>query len=231
MKSAKEWPASSVEMRAISELVPYANNSRTHSPAQVEQIAASMREFGWTSPVLVDENGMIIAGHGRVLAAAKLNMADVPVMVAKGWTEKQKQAYVIADNKLALNAGWDLEKLALELGDLQGAGFDMALIGFTEDELLELAGGTAGNTDPDEVPEPLPVAASQLGDVWLLGDHRLVCGDSTDPAAVAACVGQEKPLSMAETNCARRRRKSVPVWLSVRLKMNPFDLMLLRAAA
>lgn len=193
MKSPKEWPAASVEMRAISELVPYAKNSRTHSPAQVDQIVASMREWGWTNPVLIDEEGMIIAGHGRILAAQKLGMADAPVMTARNWTASQKQAYVIADNKLALNAGWDMEKLAVEIGDLQGAGYDIGLVGFTGDELLALAGGTAGLTDPDEIPEPEAIAATQLGDVWLLGHHRLVCGDSTNKADVEACVGQERP--------------------------------------
>lgn len=193
MKSVSEWPAASVEMRPISALVPYAKNSRTHSPAQVDQIVASMREWGWTNPVLVDEDGMIIAGHGRILAAQKLGMAEAPVMTARNWTASQKQAYVIADNKLALNAGWDMDKLAVEIGDLQGAGYDIGLVGFTGDELLALAGGTLGQTDPDEVPEPEAIAATQLGDVWLLGPHRLVCGDSTQKADVEACVGQEKP--------------------------------------
>ena len=105
MKSATEWPASNVEMRAIAGLVPYARNSRTHSPEQVDQIAASMREWGWTNPILVDEKDTIIAGHGRVLAAQKLGLTDAPVMVARGWSDAQKRAYVIADNKLALNAG------------------------------------------------------------------------------------------------------------------------------
>jgi len=135
MKSTAEWPASNVEMRAISGLVAYARNSRTHSPEQVDQIAASMREWGWTNPVLVDEDGMIIAGHGRILAAKKLGLADAPVMVARGWSDAQKRAYVIADNKLALNAGWDMEKLAVEIGDLSGMGFDLALTGFSADEI------------------------------------------------------------------------------------------------
>jgi len=193
MKSATEWPAASVEMRAIASLVPYARNSRTHSVEQIDQIAASMREWGWTNPVLVDETGMIIAGHGRILAAQKLDLTEAPVMTARGWSEGQKRAYVIADNKLALNAGWDMEKLAVEIGDLQGAGFDVNLIGFTEEELAKMAGGTEGLTDPDAVPEENARAVSVLGDVWLLGGHRLVCGDSTDAATVAACLGQEKP--------------------------------------
>jgi len=180
-------------MRPIAGLVPYAKNSRTHSDEQVAQLAASMTEWGWTNPVLVDENGTILAGHGRVLAAQKLGITEAPTMVAKGWTEKQKRAYVIADNKLALNAGWDSTLLAAELSDLQGAGFDMMLAGFSADELAAMAGGSGGKTDPDEVPEPAANPVSVLGDVWLLGDHRLACGDSTDAAVVEVCMGQEKP--------------------------------------
>ena len=125
----KKWPADSVERRSVSGLIPYANNARTHSDAQVAQIAASMKEWGWTNPVLVDEAGTIIAGHGRVLAARKLGIEDVPVMVAVGWTEAQKRAYVLADNQLALNAGWDMELFKEELQGLDGEGFDLALLG------------------------------------------------------------------------------------------------------
>ena len=132
----------------------YARNARTHSDHQIAQIAASIREWGWTNPVLVDEVGTIIAGHGRVLAARKLRIADVPVMVAVGWTEAQKRAYTIADNKLTLNGGWDEELLGLELGELEVLGFDLDLIGFTEDERAALTvQGTEGLTDPDVVPE------------------------------------------------------------------------------
>src|SRR5450631_1478974 len=113
-----DWPADHVERRPLASLIPYARNARTHSAAQVAQIAASIREWGWTMPVLADEAGGLIAGHGRVLAAQKLGLADVPVMVARGWTDAQKRAYVLADNKLALNAGWDEELLAVELSDL-----------------------------------------------------------------------------------------------------------------
>lgn len=194
MKSATEWPASNVEMRAISGLVPYARNSRTHSPEQVDQIAASMREWGWTNPVLVDEQDTIIAGHGRVLAAQKLGVTDAPVMVARGWTEAQKRAYVIADNKLALNAGWDMEKLAVEIGDLSSMGFDLNLTGFSDDELAKLApGGTEGLTDPDEVPDAPARAVTVQGDTWILGKHRLRCGDSTSADDVAALLAGVKP--------------------------------------
>ena len=167
-----DWPADRVERRSVNDLLPYARNARTHSDEQVAQIAASIREWGWTTPVLVDESGGIIAGHGRVMAARKLGITEVPVMVAVGWSEQQKRAYVLADNKLALNAGWDMEMLALELGDLAGAGFDMNLTGFSEDELAALViDKTEGLTDPDDVPEPPAVPVSRPGDVWLLGAY------------------------------------------------------------
>jgi ParB-like chromosome segregation protein Spo0J len=137
-KTDKTNPADKVEQWPIEQLVPYAKNSRTHSDAQVAQIAASIKEWGFTSAILVDENGGIIAGHGRVMAARKLGMAQVPVMVAKGWSEAQKRAYVIADNKLALNAGWDNELLALELAELDGLGFDVELTGFKAEEIQAL---------------------------------------------------------------------------------------------
>lgn len=181
-------------MRPTGSLVPHAKNARTHNEAQIEQIAASMQEWGWTNPVLVDEAGVILAGHGRVLAAQKLGYAEVPVMMARGWSEAQKQAYLIADNQLALNSGWDMERLKVELGDLTGAGFDVKLLGFSPEELAKIsASGAVHQADPDDVPEPRPIPAAQAGDVWLLGVHRVVCGDSTDEAAVRACVGQEKP--------------------------------------
>lgn len=134
----KHWPADKVERRPLAELVPYVSNSRTHSPEQVDQIAASMREWGWTNPVMVDEEGTVIAGHGRILAAQKLGFEEVPVMVAAGWTEAQKRAYVIADNKLALNADWDFEILRNELAGLNDEFFDLTLIGYTEEELTTL---------------------------------------------------------------------------------------------
>lgn len=136
--SKKQNPADKVEQWPIEKLVPYARNSRTHSDEQISQIAASIREWGFTTAVLVDESGGIIAGHGRTLAAQRLKMTEVPVMVAKGWTDAQKRAYVIADNKLALNAGWDNELLALELGELGDAGFDLELTGFTDEEIKAL---------------------------------------------------------------------------------------------
>ena len=133
-----DWPADKVERRAVAALIPYARNARTHSPQQVDQIAASIREWGWTVPVLVDEADGIIAGHGRVLAAHKLGIAEIPVIVAAGWTAAQKRAYVLADNKLALNAAWDNDLLKIELGDLQAFDFDLGLIGFSADEMIRL---------------------------------------------------------------------------------------------
>ncbi len=176
----KAWPAQSSELWPIEKITPYARNSRTHSDEQVAQIAASIREWGWTNPILVDEDGGLIAGHGRLLAARKLGLSQIPTMVAKGWSEAQRRAYVIADNKLALNAGWDQELLAVELGDLQGFDFDLMLTGFSDDELSKLlAEKTEGETDPDEIPDAPADPITKPGDVWLMGKHRLLCGDST----------------------------------------------------
>ena len=185
-----DWPADKVERRAVADLIPYARNSRTHSDAQVDQIAASIREWGWTVPVLCDEEGGIIAGHGRVLAAKKLGLADVPVMTAAGWSEAQKRAYVIADNKLTENGGWDNDILRVELAELQGLDFDLSLTGFDDDALANLLNDpTQGLTDPDAVPEAPAVPVAVPGDIWLLGKHRLRCGDSTSADDVAALCG------------------------------------------
>ena len=168
------------ETRAIGALIPFARNSRTHSDEQVAQIAASIREFGWTNPILVDGDNGIIAGHGRLAAARKLGITEVPVVVLDHLTDAQKRALVIADNKLALNAGWDFELLSSEIEGLGSDGFDLSLLGFNEAELAALlAEKTEGLTDPDDVPEPPADPVSVLGDVWVLGKHRLMCGDST----------------------------------------------------
>ena len=171
-----------VEQRKIEALIPYVNNSRTHSDEQVAQIAASVREFGWTNPILVDGKNGIIAGHGRLAAARKLGLTEVPVIVLDHLSEAQKKALVIADNKLASNAGWDDEMLRLELGDLQEMGFDTTIAGFTTEELdalLNVTEITDGLTDEDDVPEAPEEPVTRLGDVWILGKHRLMCGDST----------------------------------------------------
>lgn len=146
----KNWPADKVERRSIDSLIPYARNSRTHSEEQISQIAASMKEWGWTNPVLIDEDGGIIAGHGRVMAAQKLGYDEVPCMVAEGWTEAQKKAYVIADNKLALNADWDFEMLSLEIEQLEILNFNLGLTGFSEHEITGL---TVGHDFSDSSPD------------------------------------------------------------------------------
>lgn len=193
----RPWPADAVERRAVSALIPYARNARTHSKEQVRKIAGSIREFGWTSAVLVDEEGGIIAGHGRVLAAQLLGLTDVPCVVARGWTEAQKRAYVIADNQLALAAGWDRELLRVELSDLQSTGFDLGLLGFPDLELRSLLGPDADLSDVREQHVDRPeVPASRRGDVWHCGRHRVLCGDATAPADVQRLLGTQKPFLM-----------------------------------
>lgn len=189
-----------IETLAIDRLIPYARNSRTHSDEQVAQVAASIREFGFTNPVLIDGDGGIIAGHGRVMAARKLGMDKVPCIRLAHLTEAQRRAYVIADNKLALNSGWDDQMLALEFKDLQDMGFDLELTGFglgDIDELLaELDATPEGATDADETPAVQADAVSQPGDVWLLGKHRIMCGDSTDGGSVALLMDGKKAALM-----------------------------------
>lgn len=150
MENAEDWAAYKVERRAISALEPYANNPRTHTDEQVAQIEASIREFGWTMPILIDEGGGIIAGHGRLMAAKRLGASEVPVIVAAGWTEAKKRAYVIADNQLAMNAGWNEELLRVEIGALDDLGFDRALLGFDDDYLADLFAEPA-EPDPPKV--------------------------------------------------------------------------------
>ena len=174
----------SIIYRELSKLIPYALNSRTHNESQVSQIAASIKEFGFTNPVLIDPENCIIAGHGRVLAAQKIGMNEVPCIVLGHLTPAQQKAYVIADNRIALNAGWDDELLALELKSLNEMDFDLSLTGFTEDELSEIGGlldaeMTEGLTDEDAVPEAPEQPVTVEGDIWVLGKHRLMCGDST----------------------------------------------------
>jgi DNA modification methylase len=177
---------------AVVDLIPYAMNSRTHSDEQVAQIAASIREFGFTNPVLVDEQNNLIAGHGRLLAARKLGMSDVPAVIVTGLDERRRRALVIADNKLALNAGWDEEILRNELADL-AADFG-GLMGFSEDELAKLLSvQTAGLTDEDAVPDVPERAVTVPGDVWVMGRHRVVCGDSTVATDVEALLAGVKP--------------------------------------
>ena len=184
-----------LEIIEVSRLIPYARNSRTHSETQVAQIAASMREFGFTNPVLISDDETIIAGHGRILAAQKLGLDRVPCLRLSHLTEAQRRAYVIADNKLALNAGWDDELLKLELGDLGADGFDLSLTGFSDEELkaLMIDETTEGLTDEDAVPEVPVQPVTVEGDIWLLGRHRLMCGDSTSIDAVDKLMDGMRP--------------------------------------
>ena len=170
-----------LEWRSISTLIPYARNSRTHSDEQIAQIAASIKEFGWTNPILVDGDNGIIAGHGRLSAARKLGHEEVPVIELKDLTETQRKAYIIADNRLALNAGWDNEMLTIELNDLLADGFALELLGFDPKEIDALLEPEVveGLTDEDAVPDVSDEPVTKRGDIYQLGSHRLMCGDST----------------------------------------------------
>jgi DNA modification methylase len=175
-----------IEYHNTSDLIPYARNSRTHSDKQVLQIASSIKEFGFTNPVLIDDDNGIIAGHGRVMAANKLGIKDIPCVKLSHLTPEQKRAYIIADNKLALNSGWDNELLAIEFLDLKESGFDLELTGFTLDEINALTPEEIppGLTDEDDAPEVPVDPVTKLGDVWICGNHRVMCGDSTSIDAV-----------------------------------------------
>jgi len=167
---------------AVTKLVPYINNARTHSDHQVTEIMSSIKEFGFTNPVLIDETNVIIAGHGRLMAAMRLNLTSVPTITLKGLTPTQRKAYIIADNKLALNAGWDVELLTLELTELKEMDYNLDLIGFNDKELDKLFADTIkpGLVDDDEIPNTVK-AITKVGDIWQLDNHRILCGDSTDP--------------------------------------------------
>ena len=187
-----------VEYRPVATLIPRARNPRTHSPEQVAHIAASIVEYGWTNPMLVDGDNGVIAGHGRLLAARQLGLEQVPVIELAHLTPLQRQAYVIADNRLALDAGWDEALLALELAELEAANFDLSLTGFSDGEIEALLADApperqdAPTEADDDVPEVPAVAVSRTGDLWALGDHRLLCGDATDPTAVAALMAGDQ---------------------------------------
>ncbi len=181
MKGAKE-----VKWLGVDGLIPYANNARTHSDAQVTQIASSIKEFGFNNPVLLDQNGGIIAGHGRVMAAKKLGMTEVPCIVLDHLTETQRKAYILADNRIAQNSGWDSTLLSVEFESLTADGVDLTMLGFDADEIAKMLQPeqVEGLTDEDAVPEVPAEPVTKLGDVWLLGRHRLMCGDSTSVNAV-----------------------------------------------
>ena len=190
------WLADKIEQWPTAKLLPYARNARTHSEEQVAQIAASIAEFGFTNPILAGSDGIIVAGHGRLAAAQKLGLTIVPVVVLDHLTPTQRRALVIADNRIAENAGWDDAMLRIELEALQLEGFDLDITGFDADALAELIAGdepdNEGQTDEDAVPEIGETPISRPGDVWIMGQHRLLCGDATDPASYDTLLGTER---------------------------------------
>lgn len=187
------WMAKRIELWPLDRLIPYARNARTHSDAQVAQIAASILEFGFTNPILVDHRNGVIAGHGRLLAARKLGLEQVPVVTLDHLTPAQKRAYILADNKLALNAGWDEDTLKAELASLQEDGFDLDLLGFSEDELGNFLADSdsLSAADEDAVPELPEIPSTLAGDLWILGKHRLLCGDATNSTEVKRLMNGE----------------------------------------
>jgi DNA modification methylase len=191
-------PELSIDYRPIESLIPYARNARTHSEEQIASIAASIREFGFNNPILVDGQRGVIAGHGRILAARKLEMAQVPVIELAHLTETQKRAFILAENKLAERAGWDDELLSLELAELDASGVDLALAGFDDgeiDALLAKTGGDVPASDDEaaeDIPEQPAQPVSRTGDIWHLGSHRLICGDAADPNVVSDLMGGEQ---------------------------------------
>lgn len=191
---------------ATADLIPYARNSRTHSAAQVSKIAASIREFGFLNPIIIDGQSGIVAGHGRVLAAQKLGLTELPVIEAGHLSDAQKRAYVLADNRLALDAGWDNDLLKIELADLQADGFNLELTGFDLGEIAGFLDKNEGLTDPDDVPDVPVDPVTVPGDVWLLGRHRLMCGDSTSIDAVDKLMaGQRADLCFTSPPYAQQR--------------------------
>lgn len=195
------------EMRNIEDLIPYARNARTHSAEQVSKLAGSLKEFGFINPIIISEDGGVLAGHGRILAAQKLGIKQVPCVIESHLTEAQKRAYILADNRLALDAGWDEEMLKIELNDLKEMEFDLDMIGFSTEELSMYVDdfdsdslnhdGIGNSEDEDEVTideESEPI--TKLGDIWLLGSHRVICGDSTDPDVVNKLYGEDEPVLM-----------------------------------
>ena len=215
--SPRPWPADRVERWPIERLIPYANNPRVHTDADIDKIGASIDKWGFTKPVLADEEGVLIAGQACVRAAMRRGHDSIPVIVARGWSEEEKRAYRVADNQLAARATWDFERLHYELQGLGATGFDLDLIGFDPDQIQKiLAGlGSSGLTDPDSVPEVPEQPITRLGDMWLLGNHRVGCGDSTSAAAVSPVLaGSEPHLMIADPPYGvgydpswRRRRK------------------------
>ena len=203
----------SIKSVPVEQLIPYARNARTHSDEQIAQIAASIREFGWGAPILVDGQNNVISGHGRLLAARKLGLAEVPVVPMAHLTDTQRRALILADNQLAANAGWDTDLLKIELGDLAEQHFDLSLLGFDAEFLDGLLADDPqeGLTDPDEAPETQETVVTVSGDIWLMGNHRLLCGDSTSIDAVQVLMdGQvadmlltDPPYNVAYEGCTK----------------------------
>ena len=189
-----DFIAEKVSIKPLKDLIPYARNSRKHSNAQIDQIAASMREWGWTNPVLVDENNTILAGHGRVMAAQKLGIENCPVIIAAGWSDDKKRAYVIADNKISENSSWDEDLLKIEIDDL--GGFDVSLLGFSDKEITQLLQNAQSVDGEDDVPEISDRVASSMGQVWLMGNHKIMCGDSTNADDVRRLLSNVRPTLM-----------------------------------
>lgn len=184
-----------IETLDINSLIPYARNARTHSEAQIAQIAGSIKEFGFTNPILIDKDNGIIAGHGRVAAARKLNLTEVPCIRLEHLSETQRKAYILADNRIALNSGWETDLLSVEMAELKDLGINLESLGFDSDEidaLLNKIEPTAGLTDEDEAPEVQEEAVTKPGDIWVMGNHRLMCGDSTSIDAVDKLMAGQK---------------------------------------
>ncbi len=197
LNTADGEPRLQVEYWPLDRLIPYARNARTHSAAQVAEIAGSIRAFGFSSPILISEGGDIIAGHGRLAAARKLGLTEAPVVMLRGLTDLQRRQLLLADNRIALNAGWDAEMLSLELADLSGMGADLSTLGFTGKELAAaLSRVENGLTDEDEVPDVAEVAVSRSSDIWQLGPHRIACGDSRDADLVQSVLAGTAPQLM-----------------------------------
>ena len=191
----RPWPADRVERWSIERLKPYANNPRVHSEADIDKIVASIIEFGWTRPVLVDEEGTLIAGHACLLAAIQLRLPSIPVIVARGWSDAEKNAYRVADNQLAALGNWDFDRLHNELQKLQSDGFALGLTGFDPDRLETILAGLRPSalSDPDSIPEISDRPVTQLDDIWQLGGNRIGCGDSTSAASVSAVLAGSEP--------------------------------------
>ena len=208
------FAAKNIETIHVERLLPYAKNARLHSPEQIKQLAASIKEFGFNVPCVIDENGTLVAGHGRVEAARALGLKTVPAIRVAHLSPDQVKAFRLADNRIALGATWDDAFLRAELGELQAVNFDLTLTGFTDFELRPLL-AEQGKTDPDEVPPAPAKPVSRTGDLWLLGEHRLLCGDSTKAEDVAALMGgalaqivfTDPPYGVDYTGGAKKRER------------------------